>query len=136
MQTKWMSCTSFFEEQKSEKFNSSSNESFRKSSRTGNLRWLIESGADSDQLNKARMELMEDGWKGNQYLPENWLHKVKAGNHTLNILSAEGLKFPTYKASIQFMKPNQKYTESDIQRIRLFPNGKPSIKLVNKYVER
>eukprot|EP00092_Neocalanus_flemingeri_P037514 GFUD01040848.1.p1 GENE.GFUD01040848.1~~GFUD01040848.1.p1 ORF type:complete len:1678 (+),score=428.68 GFUD01040848.1:552-5036(+) len=124
----------FFTHQKTEKFNTSLNETSHKSSKTGSLRWLVESEAEEEQINKARMELMKNGWKSNQYLPENWLHKDKAGG--LNVLSAEGLKFPSYKAAIQFMKTNTNYTESAIEQFRLFPNGKPSSKIANRCVDQ
>merc|ERR1719470_263508 len=121
----------FFAEQKSDNFNSSL-KSYHEPSKTGNLKWLVESGASEEEINKARMELMEVGWSGNQYLPENWLHKQKVGAHSLNLVSAEGLKLITFKAAISFMRTSDKYTEHHIEQLRLFPDGKPSSKMVSK----
>jgi len=125
----------FFEEQKTQEFNSSL-KPYQQSSKSGNLRWLVESGADEEAISKARMELMECGWSGNQYLPEDWLHKQKVGTHALNILTSEGVKIISYKAAMHFMRTNAKYTEKDIQRIKLFPDGKFSNSHRGREVDR
>jgi len=123
----------FVQQQKTENFGTSLEDSYSKSTITGHLRWLVESNAEEEKIKKARMDLMECGWQVNEYLPKDWLHKTRPNHHNINVLAAEGFKFPSFRAAIEFMRSNSNYTESDILRFRLFPNGKHSSKLENRF---
>ena len=70
--------------------------------------------------------MMEKGWKENDFLPQKWMFKDKSANSPthLRIVSEEGIKFASLKSVFSFMRTVEKYSEKDVERFKLFPNGK------------
>ena len=61
----------------------------------------------------------------NEYLSTDWLFKEKRkGNMHIDILSSEGKRFISYKQAVAFMRSSEKYTEKDVKKFYLFPDGK------------
>ena len=64
------------------------------------------------------------GWKFNEFLPEGWTCKPLISGTSIMLKSLEGFKFSSYKTAAAFMKENEKYTDEDVKKLFLYPNGK------------
>ena len=69
--------------------------------------------------------MMDNGWMENEFLPKKWMFKEKTKKSPhLKIVSEEGIKFASLKSVLSFMETNERYSEKDLKRFKLFPTGK------------
>ena len=61
-------------------------------------------------------------WFANEYLPEGWLCQ-KNVNRNIKLRSIEGRRFSSYRSAMEHMKSNLKYTENDMMKLFLYPDG-------------
>jgi hypothetical protein len=65
-------------------------------------------------------------WLENNYLPEGWLHKKPKSNFIyIWVRSREGLLFKSFKQVDNFFNSNEDYSDEDVERFTLFPDGIP-----------
>ena len=61
-------------------------------------------------------------WFRNEYLPEGWLCQKNA-NRNIKLRSIEGRRFSSYRSAMEYMKSVPKYTENDMMKLFLYPDG-------------
>ena len=61
-------------------------------------------------------------WFRNEYLPEGWLCQKNA-NRNIKLRSIEGHRFSSYRSAMEYMKSVPKYTENDMMKLFLYPDG-------------
>merc|ERR1719369_136485 len=84
----------------------------------------MNSGAEKEEIEEMRILMKHDGWKENEYLPQKWFYIEKQeGEKGIIIVSKEGKLFHFYKGAVLFMRSNSDYTDEDIKKIYLCPEG-------------
>ena len=70
-----------------------------------------------------RMEMLCSlGWKKNQYLPENWLCR-EADRNRVSLLTSTGESLESYRATVEHLEQNSRYTQKDVDRFLLYPDS-------------
>ena len=68
-------------------------------------------------------KLSHVAWKTNKYLPEGWKCKPLSGSN-IKLKSDDGSTFKTYKAAAAYFKESKNFTQEDLARLYLYPDGK------------
>ena len=61
-------------------------------------------------------------WKTSQYLPKGWFGKGNRDGHKF-LMNDNGKTFSSYKAAVEAMQSDLKYSEEDISKIYHYPDG-------------
>jgi len=78
-----------------------------------------------DGKNHSTHQLLTEEWNTNEFLPEGWTCKdKKEGSSYLNLQTNTGLKLHSYKTAAEYMEDKIEYTEEDLERLYLYPDGK------------
>ena len=81
--------------------------------------------SDSEKLRgEGRKHLVSRGWEENMFLPNDWMCKKSVNASQLNIISASGEIFNSFRPLIQYLKDNPEYNQEDINKLSKFPDGK------------
>ena len=67
--------------------------------------------------------MLKKNWENSDYLPEGWLYKFKKGNTLVGFKTENRAKF-TFKEAVVHLENDDRYTQTDIDKIHCFQNGK------------
>ena len=78
-------------------------------------------GWTPQQQNLPGSREMED-WKENEFLPPGWRCRPnKHGN--ISLLTVDNVKIKSYKGAVDFMLEHDDYSQEDIDRVQMYPDG-------------
>ena len=85
------------------------------------------------KIQNYKLKLQQEGqtdpfgyeWKTSSYLPEGWLCRDD-NSHNIRLQTPEGVKLRTYKTAKEYMEADPKYTEEDVEKLFLYPDGQVS----------
>ena len=63
-------------------------------------------------------------WKSNEYLPDGWMFKEKGGSSCDTFKTSDGTRLKSYMAAASYMEQSCKYSQEEITRFYLCPDGK------------
>jgi len=67
---------------------------------------------------------IESGWLQNNFLPAGWIHKKPKSSYSyIWVKSREGVFFKSSKQVINYLNSSTEYSEYDVQKFYLFPDG-------------
>jgi len=66
----------------------------------------------------------DEDWITNEFLPEGWLCKDRKEGANICIKTNTGVRFSSYRASVEYMEENNEYAQENIERFHLYPDGK------------
>ena len=58
-----------------------------------------------------------------QYLPDGWLCKDSSNKVGIDIVSPDRRRFYSYRKAADYMEANDGYSEEDVRRLFLYPDG-------------
>ena len=90
--------------------------------RKAGLQHMISENYPTRDIEDMRRMLSFEGWEIDKNLPKGWrirysFSSVESTN--LSLLSAEGIEFKSYKPAIEFMKSSDRYSESDVNDLKV-----------------
>ena len=74
-------------------------------------------------------------WKQSDYLPKGWLGKAQTSVGTHFLMDVTGTKFSSYISAVEYIKLDHKYSQAEILRLYLFPDGKNHEQYHNSQVQ-
>ena len=88
------------------------------------LQHMVKQGFQDQELEAMRRCLGQDGWQTSEFLPKNWLFKVKHGNapskqniQNIHILTEEGEQLESYLAAIKILESDPRFGLEDVEKI-------------------
>ena len=86
------------------------------------LQFMIKESYSEDQVAEMRKLLKYEGWEESKYLPEKWHLRQTIKNATsksIVFLTPLGSEFKSYSTAIEFLLTNSKYSEEDVENIKM-----------------
>jgi len=80
--------------------------------------------AQTDDHASMQNNLLPEGWIKNEFLPEGWMFKKPKSNFQyIWVKSREGKTFKSTKQVVSFLNTSEEYSNQDVERFSLFPDG-------------